>query len=125
MSEDKRPIFATMKAQLAKDINDGSETTKGNDLICEGNHYFDPENCGIGFHGDAERRKVICVCLGTSTTIVWQWYKNSKPIENSRTEIKLNHGDMYIMSEKAVGYDWRSRNFHTLRHSAGCNKYTK
>ena len=30
---------------------------KGTDLVCEGNQYFS-EKCGIGFHGDAERRKV-------------------------------------------------------------------
>ena len=39
--------------------------------------------------------------------------------------IKLKDGDMYIMSEKAVGTDWKRRNIYTLRHSAGGPKYTK
>jgi hypothetical protein len=40
--------------------------------------------------------------------------------------IKLNDGDMYIMSEKAVGTDWKKKNICTLRHSAGIkgSKYT-
>ena len=35
----------------------------------------------------------------------------------------LNTGDIYIMSEKAVGSDWRKSSMYTLRHAAGCNKY--
>ena len=31
---------------------------------------------------------------------------------------------LYIMSDKAVGYDWKSRNILTLRHAAGCAKFT-
>ena len=38
--------------------------------------------------------------------------------------IQLNHGDMYIMSEKAVGNDWKLKNKPTLRHAAGAAKYT-
>ena len=34
---------------------------------------------------------------------------------------------MYIMSEKAVGTDWKKKNIYTLRHSAGLDntKFTK
>lgn len=32
---------------------------------------------------------------------------------------------MYIMSEKATGYDWKKRSIYTLRHAAGCKKYLK
>ena len=35
------------------------------------------------------------------------------------TEITLNHGDIYIMSEKSVGNDWKRRKIPTLRHAAG------
>ena len=35
----------------------------------------------------------------------------------------LNTGDIYIMSEKAVGSDWRKSSMYTLRHAAGSNKY--
>ena len=31
---------------------------------------------------------------------------------------------MYIMSEKAVGFDWLKKNTPTLRHSTGCAKFT-
>jgi len=38
----------------------------------------------------------------------------------------LNDGDLYIMSEKAVGTDWmRNKSGYTLRHAAGAKKYLK
>ena len=36
---------------------------KANGMVCEGNRYFDLKKCGIGFHGDAERRQVVGVRL--------------------------------------------------------------
>ena len=92
-------------------------------LNAEGNYYYDQSICGIGFHGDAERRKVIALRLGGSIPLHYQWYTRSKPIGDGVMRI-LNHGDLYIMSEKAVGYDWMSPSKVTLRHAAGCVKYT-
>ena len=37
---------------------------KARGLIAELNHYYNVAKCGIGFHGDTERRIVICVRLG-------------------------------------------------------------
>jgi hypothetical protein len=31
---------------------------------------------------------------------------------------------MYVMSEKTTGFDWKSKTKYTLRHAAGCEKYT-
>ncbi len=96
-------------------------------LIAELNHYYDVKKCGIGFHGDTERRKVICVRLGESFPLHYYWYENSKRVGQRITLPILNEGDMYIMSDKAVGYDWKLRknNRLTLRHAAGCAKFTK
>ena len=86
-------------------------------LICEGNRYFDLKKCGIGWHGDAERRKVLAFRLGESMLLNYNWYYRSKPIGNILS-LQLNHGDLYIMSEKAVGTDWKLSSKYTLRHSA-------
>lgn len=95
---------------------------KAKDLVAEGNHYYDIKKNGIGFHGDGERKKVIAIRLGASMPFHFQWFQNSKPI-GSRVKLILNHGDMYIMSEKAVGFDWKKRKIPTLRHAAGSEKY--
>ena len=100
---------------------------KATDLRGEGNYYYDPRNTGIGFHGDAERRKVFGIRLaeeGTATPpLHFQWFRKSNPI-GDRIIIPLNAGDMYVMSEKAVGTDWLKKNTYTLRHATGAPKYT-
>lgn len=96
---------------------------KTNDLKIEGNYYFDVKKCGIGFHGDSERRKVIGVRLGTaSLPLHFQWFHKGKPIDD-RIIISLDPGDIYIMDEKAVGTDWKKKNIKTLRHATG-NSFT-
>ena len=96
---------------------------KASNLEVEGNLYYDTKKCGIGFHGDSERKKVIACSLGESRPIHWQWYEKSIPI-GKRIKFVLNNGDMYIMSEKTSGFDWKKRNIKTLRHAAG-EKYVK
>ena len=82
------------------------------------------KNTGIGFHGDTERVVVICISIGCDNyPMRWQWFKDGMPVGKS-IDIKLNSGDVYIMSEKAVGADWKKKSIYTLRHSAGAKKYT-
>lgn len=95
---------------------------KGKDLCCEGNYYYDIKKCGIGFHGDAERRKVVGIRLGDSIPLHFQWFYKSESV-GKRIKFELNDGDMYIMSDKAVGFDWRKKNIMTLRHAAGSDKF--
>ena len=86
----------------------------------EGNLYYDVEKTGIGFHGDGERRKVVAGNFsdaGVVREINWIWYHKGKRI-GERTRVFLENGDMYIMSEKAAGTDWKKRNIPTLRHAA-------
>jgi hypothetical protein len=94
------------------------------DLKLEANYYYDLKKTGIGYHGDTERRKVIGVRLGKRNEIAFKWFKNSKHI-GTVFRTFLNSGDIYIMSEKAVGFDWKSRSKITLRHAAGAKKYTE
>ena len=90
-------------------------------LNAEGNYYYDMEKAcgGIGMHGDTERKKVFGVNLGdTERYLVYQWYLKSERV-GEKCVIQLNDGDCYIMSDKAVGHDWKKRSIHTLRHGAG------
>lgn len=90
-------------------------------LQAEGNYYYD-KTCGIGYHGDAERKIVVGVRLGDPFPLCYRWYCNG--VQTSETiQINLQHGDIYIMSEKAVGNDWKRKKVHTLRHAAGAQKY--
>ncbi len=95
---------------------------KFRNLVAEGNYYYDPSKCGISFHGDSERRIVIAARLGVSIPLHYQWFKKCKPI-GPRIKLSLDHGDIYIMSDKAVGHDWKSSSAFTLRHAAGAPQY--
>tara|TARA_Y100000389_G_scaffold6904_1_gene6614 strand:- start:1085 stop:1489 length:405 start_codon:yes stop_codon:yes gene_type:complete len=76
------------------------------ELKCEGNKYYDSSKTGIGYHGDTERRKVIGLRLGKKMNMHWMWYYNNQP-RGKNVNIQLQPGDLYCMSEKTVGTDWR------------------
>jgi hypothetical protein len=73
---------------------------------------FDTTKYGIG---DGERHEVIGVRY-SSLPMYWQWYHNGEPLHEAIV-VPMNPGDMYIMSEKAVGTDWKKKTIPTLRHA--------
>lgn len=95
---------------------------KAKNLVAEGNMYYS-NTCGISWHGDSERKKVVAVRLGQSMSLCYHWYLNNKPIGDT-IKLELHHGDLYIMSENATGYNWKKKKILTLRHAAGNHKYT-
>ena len=113
--------------RLRKQIDEGlieiGSKTKVEINVVEGNRYYNLKNTGIGFHGDTERVVVICISIGCDNyPMRWQWFKDGMPVGKS-IDVTLNCGDVYIMSEKAVGADWKLKSKYTLRHSAGAAKY--
>lgn len=93
----------------------------------EGNLYQDGgvKDTGVGYHGDAERRMVIAIRTGNNTMpLHYQWFYKSRPM-GKNFSVDIAPGDLYVMSEKAVGTDWRKKNILTLRHASGAVKYTK
>ena len=66
-----------------------------------------------------ERRIVVAVRLGDSSMPMhYQWFQESSPI-GKRIVIDLNPGDVYAMSEIAVGTNWKKKIIPTLRHFCG------
>jgi len=116
---DEVPHLKQIRYKLGEIIGE-----KGTNLQAEGNYYYDVKKCGIGFHGDTERKKVIAFRLGATIPLCYAWYHDNNVISDIMTINDLEHGDMYVMSEKTTGFDWKSKTKYTLRHSAGCDKYT-
>ena len=112
------PITNKIKMELPKYFGD-----KVKNLKAEGNYYYH-KKCGIGYHGDSERRITIGVRLGKDMNMCYQWYYRSKRV-GKKLELMLKSGTIYAMSSKAVGFDWKRRSIYTLRHAAGSDKYTK
>ena len=117
ISYEDLPILKGIRKKLPTLLGD-----KAKDLVCEANYYFDPTKCGVGFHGDSERTRVIGIRLGVSLPLHYQWLHNSKPI-GKRARFVIHHGDFYVMGEKTVGTDWLKSKIPTLRHAAGAPKF--
>lgn len=85
------------------------------------NYYPDPRRCGIGWHGDAERRQTIMVRLGAGSNtrpIHFMWCEGKTRIVSPVT-INLQHGDVMVPCAKAVGTDYKTRSVPTVRHATG------
>ena len=96
---------------------------KASGLYAEGNHYYE-EKSGIGFHGDSERKIVICLSIGGESTLRYQWrFPGSSEHTLPPVDVRVKHGDVYVMSEKATGFDWRMRSKVRVVHAAGYHKY--
>jgi len=130
--EDQEPSYADGKGRivsyrhipLTQKIRKTISEWMGDEMLNgEANYYYDISKCGISYHGDSERHKVFAVRMGESMPIYFQWFQKSKPV-GERIKIDLDDGDMYIMSEKAVGTDWMKKIVPTLRHATGCDKFT-
>lgn len=118
-----RNIKASIITDIQQPLTNPNSTTKPIPYIMEGNRYYDFKKCGIGLHGDAERTRVICLSIGGHQyPMRWVWFHNSKPVSQPY-DVMLNSGDVYLMSEEAVGHKWKLRSQHTLRHAAGIDKY--
>lgn len=112
-----------LREDIAKGLIEIGSKTKVIINVVEGNRYYDLKKTGIGFHGDTERVVVICLSIGgVHYPMRWQWFKDGMPV-GKPIEIFLNSGDVYVMSEKAVGADWKKSSLYTLRHAAGADKY--
>ncbi len=116
---DRVPILAKWRLMLP--VLFGPKATE---CEVEGNFYKNVKVNGIGPHGDAERRRVIAARFGVPFPLKYKWYYESKSV-GEEISIDLAPGDMYVMSEKAAGTDWKRRKIPTLRHCAGGPKYTK
>ena len=110
------PMLSKLRDELEKYFG-----KKGKGLAVEGNYYYDVKKCYIGYHGDSERVLVIGLRLGAMIPLHYQWFYKGEEV-GDRLKINFKHGDLYVMSEKATGNDWKLKNVATLRHAAGTEK---
>ena len=104
-------------------------------LLCgEVNHYYDCTFTGIGWHGDKERRIVVGSRHGPGTVdmpVKWCWLKKENVRQPSGKYLQettyygkeqwvyVGRDDLYIMSEHAVGRNWKDLGVPALVHSSG------
>lgn len=121
------PLLSILREGVEAMVSEGTPIS----LNCEGNYYYDTSKCYIGWHGDAERRRVVGLRLGPYTIrkgvpviepesfpLRFRWHHRTHVVGETLT-IELKHGDLYFMSEHAAGTLWRSSSLYVPRHSAG------
>jgi hypothetical protein len=114
------PILNDVRQILPTYFGDKAISLQG-----ELNHYYDVTKCGIGYHGDTERKIVFGLRIGKPIPLTFTWfYKNQRLTDKIIIIDNICSGDLYVMSDYAVGNNWKKRNICTIRHAAGCNKYT-
>jgi hypothetical protein len=114
---DKMPLLNKIREEIPNIIG-----KKGKGFSCEGNLYYDINSTYIKAHSDLERTMVFAVRLGQTMKLAFYWFYQWKAISNP-IKFTLNHGDIYINSEKAVGPDGNRPSIITLRHAAGLDKF--
>ena len=73
----KGTIVGFKDVPLLSKIRDSLPTylgSKATEMGCEGNYFYDVTKCGIGFHGDCERKRVVGLRLGASVPLHYQWF---------------------------------------------------
>ena len=60
--------------------------------------------------------------LGYSLKLDFNWFHKGEP-EGTGWHTSLNHGDLFIMSRKAMGFDWELSNVYSLQHAMGAAKF--
>jgi hypothetical protein len=117
---DSIPELQNIRKDLERDLKEFSGTHIP--IVAEGNYYYNSKCC-INYHGDTERKLVLGLRLGSEMSILYQWYRG-KDIYRGEMEFVLSPGDLYIMSSKSIGNDWKTairskgKNRYALRHSA-------
>lgn len=126
ISYDKVPLLAAIKETLPLILG-----PKAENMVGEGNNYYVAGKTGIFWHGDVERRRVVGLRLGEKMSLWFRWYHRGSPVEGINEEdpdsgpdgnilkFELENNDIYVMSEWAVGTEWKKTTLYTLRHCAG------
>lgn len=104
---------------LRKKLEEVTETET--QFVADVDHFYDADKCGIGWHGNRERRVVIGAHFGQGAKgmpLKIQWFFQNQHV-GEEARIELNPGDLYVLSDKAVGNDWTTHSTLTLRHAVG------
>jgi len=94
-------------------------------MMAEASVYYD-NTCGIGYHGDDERPNtpVIGVNMGESRFLTFRSFFRHRFL-GEEIRLQLNTGDMYFLSEEAVGVGWIRDSYRRVifRHRAGSERF--
>lgn len=107
ISYDSLPKTNKLKNKLSLVFNQDA-------LECQGEYYCDQEKLKLKYQG-SKVNNMMCVHLGNSIQLSYKWFFANKPVSDDM-KIILEHGDLYIMSEKATGHDYKLKKNPILKY---------
>lgn len=84
-------------------------------FICQGDYYYNHEKLNLKYQG-SKVNNMICIHLGDPIKLSYKWFFANKSVSDDFM-ITLNHGDLYIMNEKATGHDCKLKKNTVLKYS--------
>jgi predicted NAD-dependent protein-ADP-ribosyltransferase YbiA (DUF1768 family) len=110
------PLTSHIRELLPKIIGEKATTAEGN--------YYDINQVGRGFQGENDAIGMRFGDDDSGFPLYFQWFLKNEPV-GDKYKFDLKNGDLYIMSEKSMGNDWKNKNVLTLRRAMGADKYLK
>lgn len=80
-----------------------------------GQYYFN-DKAGHKYQGYNGKR--IHLHLNDDIRVYFQWYVNRDKIQEP-IEVTIHHNDLYILSDKAAGFDCKQKNIPVIKHAVG------
>lgn len=84
----------------------------------EGTNYYNTNECYSPLSQNKESKQVVNLHLGNSIPLHFKWFHNTTEVSDL-VSIQLNHGDVYIMNEVALGSVKESKSKLYLKHGIG------
>lgn len=97
-----------------KVVKNNLEKIAKHHLLCRGDYNYNHEKLKLKYQG-GKVNNMMCIHLGDPIQLSYKWFFSNKPVSES-TGFTLNHGDLYIMSEKATGHDYKLKKNPILKH---------
>lgn len=86
----------------------------------EGTNYYNTSECYTPLSQNKESKCQLNIHLGTSLPLHFRWYHLNMAVSDLKS-IQINHGDIYLMNEIALGNVKESKTKLYLKHGMGLN----
>lgn len=120
LDQKRGTIYNYKKISVLNNLQKLLSSTMGAGIGIEADLFYNLQECYIPMYQERIKRKNIGLILGSDFPLHFCWYHNQQQCSDFYT-INLKHGDLYIMSDHAAGYQKESKTKLFLKHGMGYN----
>ena len=120
-SQNRGTIYNYKKIPALNNLHKVLFSTMGAGMGIEADSFPNIQECYIPMAQEKIKRKNIGMILGSDFPLHFRWYHNQQSCSDLYT-INLKHGDLYILSDDAAGYQKELKTKLYLKHGLGYNQ---